>query len=127
MFNASCFGAGFITYLFRMIAPSSMMHPDPITIGPPAANIVTFGCTIVPAAKMNKTKAYAGGANHTCTNSNITLHLYILTHDSFRMDGILVTASGTFEQLCSTTVVEHTREASSFLGYRFTIKADIRL
>lgn len=32
-----------------MIAPSSIMHPEPMMIGPPAANIVAFGCTMVPA------------------------------------------------------------------------------
>jgi hypothetical protein len=36
------------TNLFTTIAPSSMMQPEPITIGPAMANIVAFGCTIVP-------------------------------------------------------------------------------
>lgn len=36
------------THLFTMIAPSSIIQPLPITIGPAMANIVAFGCTIVP-------------------------------------------------------------------------------
>lgn len=35
-------------YRFTMIAPSSMMHPAPMTIGPAIAKIVALGCTMVP-------------------------------------------------------------------------------
>lgn len=31
-----------------MMTPSSMIHPEPMTIGPAIANIVAFGCIIDP-------------------------------------------------------------------------------
>jgi hypothetical protein len=34
--------------LFTIIAPSSMIQPVPMIIGPAIAKIVAFGCTIVP-------------------------------------------------------------------------------
>lgn len=41
------------THLFTTMAPSSIMHPEPITMGPAIAKIVAFGCTMVPTNKHN--------------------------------------------------------------------------
>ena len=34
-----------------MMAPSSIMHPEPMTIGPAMAKMVALGWTIVPGGK----------------------------------------------------------------------------
>jgi hypothetical protein len=39
-----------------IIAPSSMMFPAPMTIGPVMAKIVTLGCTIVPRGGTDRIK-----------------------------------------------------------------------
>ena len=50
------------THLFTMIAPSSMMHPEPMTIGPAMAKMVAFGWTIVPASRtMSSSQDYVMG------------------------------------------------------------------
>lgn len=45
-----------MTHRLTIIALSSMMHPEPMTMGPEIANIVALGCTIVPVEKFNPSR-----------------------------------------------------------------------
>lgn len=72
-----------VVYLLTRIALSSMMHPDPITMGPAIANIVALGCTMVPKKLHFDDLCSRVGRVPTRPNSNVSFQFHILTYDSF--------------------------------------------
>jgi hypothetical protein len=81
------------SYLLTMIEPSSIIQPIPMIIGPAIANIVALGWTIVPGAKLIRTRKQLNKLKkYVCTRSygDITFEFNILTNDGFRMKCELV-------------------------------------
>ena len=67
-----------------MIALPSMMHPDPITIGPAMAKMVALGWTMVPGCTVCSLRVFLGWGSvvRTSTYGDIALELDILADDS---------------------------------------------
>ena len=77
--------------LFTIIAPSSMIHPCPITMGPAMAKIVALGWTTVPAFRTTLvTYETVFFFSLTGTDGYVTLEFHILTHNGLRVDCVLV-------------------------------------
>ena len=75
-----------------MIAPSSIIQPIPITIGPAIANIVALGWTIVPGTRRFREKE-AWKFGHTRSYGDITFEFNILTNYGFWMKCELVASA----------------------------------
>jgi hypothetical protein len=82
------------TNLLTIIAPSSMMQPVPMTIGPAIAKIVALGWTMVPARKKERgIRRRFGELMGVCLTGaygNVSFEFNILTNNGFRVDCELV-------------------------------------
>ena len=66
-----------------MMAPSSMIQPEPMTIGPAMANMVALGWTMVPGTGVSTEGGVAGAGTtvRTCADGDVAFELYILADD----------------------------------------------
>ena len=83
-----------MTNLLTIIAPSSMIQPVPMTIGPAIAKIVALGWTMVPARKKGtKHEEKFGKLMGVCLTGaygNVSFEFNVLTDNGFRVDCELV-------------------------------------
>lgn len=106
-----------------MIAPSSIIQPIPITIGPAMANIVALGWTIVPGTHRFRTSKEATWKfGHTRSYGDVTFEFNILTNDGFRMKCELVASVTFFKESKLLIRVPHRRDSQHIGGIGFSFQ-----